>query len=90
MAEWLIDVDVFNHLGIDMAIETLGDGSVFHQEVLLDGRGRDLDVKGLVLDKDVCRMTCDVFAHHFGPCLDEFVLVVRCLYAVEAHELLND
>lgn len=83
-------MDVFNHLGIDMTIETLGDGSVFHQEILLDGRGGDLDVKGLVLDEDVSRMTGNVFPHHFGPCLDEPVLIVGSFNAVEAHELLNN
>lgn len=62
---------------------------MLHEEVLLDGWGGDFDVEGLVLDEDVGGVSLDALSHHLGPCLDEAVLVVGCLEAVEPQELLH-
>ena len=73
-----------------MTIEALGNGAMLHEKVLLDGRGGDLNVERLILDENLGSMAGNEFSHHFGPSLDEPVLIVGCFYAVEAHELLND
>ena len=60
---------------------------MLHEEVLLDGRGGDLDVEGLVFDEEVGGVALDVFAHDNRPSLDNLELVVRGLNAIDAHEL---
>ena len=83
-------MDVLNDLRTDVLVELTGQSAVLHHEGLLDGGGGKLDVEGLVLDEDVGRVALDDGTHDFGPCLDETVLVVGGLNAVDAHELLDD
>lgn len=87
--EELEEADVLNDLGTDVLVEFAGKGTVFHEEVLLDGGGSDLDVEGLVLDEDVGGMALDEGTHDDGPRLDETVLIVGGLNTVDTHELLN-
>ena len=63
---------------------------MFHQQILLDGGRGNLDVERLVLDEDIARIALNGSSHHNGPCLNEPPLVVGSLYAVDAHELLDD
>ena len=83
-------MDVLNDLRTDVLVELTGQSAVLHHEGLLDGGRGELDVEGLVLDEDVGSVALDDGTHDFGPCLDETVLVVGGLNAVDAHELLDD
>ena len=81
---------VLDDLCTDVLVELASQGAVLHHESLLDGRRGELDVQGLVLDEDVGSVALNDGTHDFGPCLDETVLVVGGLNAVDAHELLDD
>ena len=83
-------MDVLDDLCTDVLVELASQGAVLHHEGLLDGGGGKLDVEGLVLDEYVGSVALDDGTHDFGPCLDETVLVVGGLNAVDAHKLLDD
>ena len=85
-----MELHVLDDLCTDVLVELASQGAVLHHESLLDGRRGELDVQGLVLDEDVGSVALDDWTHDFGPCLDETVLVVGGLNAVDAHELLDD
>ncbi len=85
-----MELHVLDDLCTDVLVELASQGAVLHHESLLDGGRGELDVQGLILDEDVGRVALDDGTHDFGPCLDETVLVVGGLNAVDAHELLDD
>ena len=86
----LIEVDVFNHLCTHVFVEATGECSVLHEKVLLDGWRSDLYMKSLVLDEDVLRVALNLGTHDHWPSLNQTVLIVGGLNAVDAHELLDD
>ena len=63
---------------------------MLHEQILFNGRRCALYLQRLVLDKDVSSVALYAGSHHFRPCLDNAMLVVRSLYAVEPHELAYD
>ena len=85
-----MELHVLDDLCTDVLVELASQGAVLHHESLLDGRRGELDVQGLILDEDVGSVALNDGTHDFGPCLDETVLVVGGLNAVDAHELLDD
>ena len=63
---------------------------MLHEKVLLDGWRSDLYMKSLVLDEDVLRVALNLGTHDHWPSLNQTVLIVGGLNAVDAHELLDD
>ena len=81
---------VFNDLGFHIFVEAAYDWFAFHHEVLFDSRGGYLHVKHLIFDEDVLGVLGYNFAHDDGPSLDDAVLVVGGLNAIDAHEHLDE
>ena len=63
---------------------------MLHEQILLDGRRRDLDMEILILDKDIASISLNKFTHNGWPCSDEAVLIVRSFNTIQPQKLLHD
>ena len=81
---------VLNDLCFHIFIEASHDGFALHHEVLFDGRRGDFDMQHSIFYKNLLGVLADNITHDIRPRLNDAVLIVGSLQAVDAQELLYE
>lgn len=83
-------MNVLNDLRVNILVQPLYKVLALHHEVLLDSRRGDFDIQHSILYKNLLGVLADNITHDSRPRLNDAVLIVGSLQAVDAQELLYE